>query len=726
MLSSFSTHKGGDKNKRKGDQQGNADTTTRGTFVPAKFHGGLTDKDHVLVEGLKTFEIPFGTPVEPIFEHIRLNQYTKIEPILKGGYDLNKKLFEGGYIAGPVALYWGDSRAAKNLRTNLETRFTAVNRVNDARAIKDTKLPKFTEICKTQIDDVIEDLYGERFNENHQDKANAIMSLFAINANLRTLLINISNQIIRPAQQQGQQPRQQQGQQQGQQQAQQQPAQQQAQQPRQQQRQRGRRGRRGRRGGGDEEYNTVFDDTTLSTFFDASQYGINTSNEKTPGLVTGGRYTGETYPTFYPMNTSEVVNQPAWYEISPKSMNNLTPLQYAIGYGSVDSVRVLIRNGSDFTVSTLDGVSLLDLARSRKSNDFRSESVKTLIKLVLDAYGAAYSDYNSKKMKEDYVNEANISNGKSEQDILNFVYTKTYKALKKGKSTGEVLGEVGDTAKKQGRQDALDGKPEDKTQSESDNKEVRDGYLLGVEIGKAELAGKVDGSKGVKNPRNKFTSSSNSEVREAYLNAFTKEEGASILKGFKDGILGKEKVPPTGIGFLKFDKDFAKSLQFGDIDQNAIDDYEKGYTIGNQKFVNKLKDMIDSAEKDGTIDGRDGKPKYTRKYLIKSKPLLGAVKVPNSNPPQYTDEQYGKEETFEVDYGDLDTSLKTAVDPSIPLDPSISIVPDAQNNITYTAYIQASYNKGYNEGASKKGGNTTYKRKRHGKNRTYKKKLSTK
>jgi hypothetical protein len=952
MLSSIFLHKGGEKQKGKQGQPGQQKQKQKQSsqvFVPAKFHGEITADDHVLVENQKTFEIPFGTPVDPIFEYIRTNQYTKIEPILKQNYDLTKKLFEGGFIPAPIALYCGDTRAAKDLRGEIERTLRAQGLDDTADAIKAKPLKDVIPAIQNEIDTLLENKYGEKFNESPKDKANAIIDV--VISEWRVFL----SDLVTPFMPRQGQPRA--------------PA------------QRGKPARRGRRNGGmrggQGNILDVFKDVSIDSFYEVSDYtnlttkqqeeedagddaekakadaeaaekakadaeaaekanadaeaaekanadaeaaekakadaeaaerlkqqqdadskfGINpfvkvdqdklnpftiseiyeeldqstgadkldkteiklcmgtvinwlktvsdtknikdseikdilsrgvkkndliyclnflnkkgtqdikvTKNSKlisqeavskpqkpvmstTPQLGSvafqkgiketekkieteqkqrdqeqrdidkveasreppayketlasdfstesgielqpikkGGRYSGGTYITFVPLRNEYALAEPTWYEISPKSMNNITPLQYAVGYGSVDSVRVLIRNGADFTVTTLSGISLRDLANARKSNDFRTANVRRLLEYILDAYGAAYSDYNSKKMKESYVDEANLKdNERTEKDLLNFVYTKTYKALKSGKSTTDVLGEVGEAAKKQGKQDALNGNY-DKDQAGSNSKEVRDGYTLGYKLGEAEKAGKADGLSKA-DPRPVYINNPDTDIQNAYKDAYNKAKGSMIYKGFKDGITGKEKSPPTG-GILNFDANFASQLQLNTADQSIVDDYESGYSYGIQLFEKELPTIIGNAENDGRLDGFNGKPKYSTKHIIKSKPVLGAVK---SAGPTYGQKTEGEEERFEVDYGDLELSPNIATKPGIQIDTSkiTGGVPTSGGNTAYGAYIQALYKYGYQAGLldkQKEGGrnNKTYRKKRSTKSKTYKKKLNKK
>jgi hypothetical protein len=95
--------------------------------------------------------------------------------------------------------------------------------------------------------------------------------------------------------------------------------------------------------------------------------------------------------------------------------------------------------------------------------------------------------------------------------------------------------------------------------------------------------------------------------------------------------------------------------------------------------------------------------------------------------------EYGKEkESFEVDYSNLDLASKYAVIPGIRIDSKrFSSVPMAGTNFAYGAYIQMLYKTGFTQGQqdkikSGKGRSKTYRKRRHTKSKTYKKKLSRK
>lgn len=479
------------------------------------------------------------------------------------------------------------------------------------------------------------------------------------------------------------------------------------------------------------DFLNIFQDTypnEYSTFSTAIESLYTPEGVVTGGDMSGGKYVGRRYVTSKPLTTAGLT-EPRWYKIAPKSMNNLTPLQFAVGYGSVDSVRVLIRNGADFTVSTLNGTSLPNIANARKTNDFRAKDVKDLLKYVFAAYGAAANDYGAKKMKDDYVYESNLKEGEQkEKDLLNFVYTKTYKALKKEKSITEVLGEVGEKAKKKGQEDGVDGKKQDPDYTENVSQEVRDGYSLGYKMGQAERRGESDGLSKAE-PTTTYDNNPDTDIRDAYRNAYNKAKGKDVYQGFKDGITGKEKSPSTS-GFLDFDQSLASTLQFNKVDQRVVDDYEAGYSYGIQKFERELKNIIGNAENDGRLDGFNGKEQYSTKYIIKSKPLLGAIKNPGT-PPTYRNRTEGeKQEAFEVNYGELDLDAKYATDANIQINVAkiTAGVPTSGGNTAYGAYIQALYKYGYQAGLDdqeKKGGvkNKTYRKKRSSKSKTYKKKL---
>ena len=879
MLSSFSKEKRrGGKNDNKNDtskkqQKKKGDKKSKvSIFVPAKLHGIINTtpeaRNTIIVKNPDTFEIPFGVPIDSIFEFIQKNEFTKIEPIIKQGYDLNKKLFEGGFVPGRIAIYIGHQKAITELRNNLIDELTSLNFLNILAVFEKISINTLATESRKMFDELIDEEYGETFDNDHRNKANAIMSLddmkvlTGYSTLIRNYFRNNPQQFARQRpQQRPQQPAQQPVQQPAQppvqpparqrpQQPAQQPVQPPAQPPVQPPAQRGRRGRRGRPGGGfrggfeenefleelkklenldvneinfvlkynDSEYGTInkpknkpivtpvpdnfnpfekndnlnpfsiseiYDDLdklsgigkldamdkklclktvtewlkTVKDFKNITDeelndiikrgvkkqdviYCINFLNQNknigirmseesnlTSSVKTGGRYTGQQFRVYYPINTDPIPIHPFWYEISPKSINYLTPLQYAAGYGSVDAVRVLIRSNANFNVSTMDGVSLVDFANSRP-NEIRKNAVVDLLEQVFNAYSAAYSDYNLKKMKENYVDEVEVKEEtknrlRREKDVLNYVYTKYYKALSKGVSAEEVYSEDQEKIKKQAREDAKNNRPENEDYTKEDkqpNKNLRDAYKRGYELGKAELAGTTDGIAGVTHPRNQYyQNTSDSELKSAYVDAFNKAKGIYILKGFTTGITGQEKVVPIeGREFIHFDKQFSDMLKFGYVDQKIKDDFEAGYIVGDRKFVDKIPNIIQNAKQDGEVDGFNGKDRYTKKYIIKEKPLLGAILV-NGQP---TDQTYSKnEEEFPVDYGKLDLTSSFAPIPNVQIPDKYKITPDPINgNLKYNAYIRALYEEGYGEGTLRKvGGSKTYRRKPKSKSKTYRK-----
>lgn len=462
----------------------------------------------------------------------------------------------------------------------------------------------------------------------------------------------------------------------------------------------------------------------------------------TGGAMTGGKYTGARYVTFRPDNMTPTPASPQWYKIPSKNQNSLNLLQFAVGYGSVDSVRLLIRKNANFEESLPGGMSLFDLAKSRKGNDSRTKGVQDLLTYVTKAVSAARKDYGSKEIKDDYVGKSNISdnNEKEEKDVLNYVYSKEYDALKQSKGVESVLGLVEKQAKQQGRQDALDGKAEDESQSKNPSEQIRNAYSTGYNVGKAERIGTIDGNSRVTTPRLYYSDPNTPvEIRDAYTNAYQKAKGAIIYKGFKDGITGKESNPPVS-QFLQFDPKFASDLKFDVVDSAVKEDYEAGYNFGLRIFSTYIQKIIDNgSEQDGRIDGFNGDPMYTKKYIIKEKPLLGGstivdpvTKIASIDPSKAI--TFGKEEEFEVEYDKLSSLPVYRQNTAITLD--VSKVPNVQTvttmggtDVAYGEYIKKLYEFGYNKGQEDKrkqgrGRGKTYRRKRHGKTKTYKKKLS--
>jgi hypothetical protein len=431
----------------------------------------------------------------------------------------------------------------------------------------------------------------------------------------------------------------------------------------------------------------------------------------------GGKYNKSVQykALFLPIENTYSPTQPNWYEIPASSFNNLTSLQYAAGYGSVGSVSVLIRNGADYKATTKDGVSLRDFAQSRP-NEIRKNEVTKLLTAVFIAVDAAFSDVGLKKMKSNYVDEGKVPDeSKKFEDTLNYVYTKEFKSIRKLTTPGSVLSKKEEDAKKKGKEDGRKNSKDD-VYMNSDDDAIKQEYALGFEMGQAEIQGELDGSAEVPTERDSYVTHAKPEVQKAYKEAFLKAKGKYIVKGFEDGIRGKESSPPNGqVSSLGFDPAFSKMIQLGTVDPKIQADYDTGYNIGIDKFANFIPTLIGTSPNsgaaiaDGLIDGKAG-TKFKTTFKLKTKPLLGS-------------NQYGTDETeFDINYGDLDVE-KAYGTVSIPIPKERGIGPNK-----YGAYILSLYEEGYAQGQrnKEKGGSKTYRRKRSGKSKTYKKKLSKK
>ncbi len=456
--------------------------------------------------------------------------------------------------------------------------------------------------------------------------------------------------------------------------------------------------------------------------------------------IKGGAYDPSIkYITFHPLKRPPT-NLKYWVKILPIAINYLTALQFAVGYGNASTVSQLLIYNADFKIVTMNKIPLANIA-SQRPEERQKNLVVELVRDISTAYDNAYFDWNLKQMKKDYVEEVKVKEDtrnklREFKEAINYVYSNTFESIKLQKSSAQVLGVTGSEAKEDGRKDGLKGNL-NKEKADSPNKEIKEGYNLGYKIGQAEAAGTTDGDAGVTSPRNQFYLDPNTpqEIKDAYMKAFQKIKGAIIYDGFKDGITGKEKNPP-GNKFLNFDQKFSELLQLDSIDPVTEDQYSAAYEVGTRLFVRNIQNIINNAEQNGEVDGANGRNMYTTKHIIKEKPLEGGIVMSSVSstgvPPSFTPgtEQYGKEESFDVDYSQLDLTPKYATDPSITLDTKkVPNTPVVGGNTAYGAYIKSLYEYGYNtakENKAKRGkGRTkTYKKKRNSKTKTYKKNLS--
>jgi len=675
-------------------------------YIPPKFFGQRKElqSGNIIIKFPDTFQIPIGVPVNSIFEYIMTDRYEDIERILKlvdkkpkqeRETFLEQKLFEGCYLHRDIALYYGDPKAIKDIQQLIYNFFKGRRMQAQADAIKGISISNFTYDVQDSIEETLEDENGETFDDNLEAKSNAIIEM-DFKKFYNFLGLNLTKTVQNPK----------------------------------------RHENRKQRGGDktDEETKkdieiTLTEDIDELLEFTQPKDLLEQTEDVTKG---GGAYSGKKYTVYLPINTVLNAFQVKWfYKINYSDFNYLTPLQVAAVYGNATSVSQLVGYGSDFKVLTKPlNISLRNFAEKRP-NEKRKNEVTFLLEEITNAYDTANADSNFRKMREDYVNDLKEDKrGRlmPYKETLNKVYTKTYQSLKKGISA------ISSDEKKYrdiGEKDGFEGKEEDITYSDSDNKTTKDSYKLGYQIGKAKAAGTADGQAGVTNPRNQFYTTDPTipeEIKKAYKDAFEKAKGSNVYKGFKDGVTGKEPNPP-GEAFLKFDPDFSSMLQLGKSDQKAIDEYKIAHNLGVQIFYNKIPDLINNARNNGTLDKYDGNKKYTRKDIIKTKPLLGAVlQYPGGNaPPTFSTKTEGEnEESFDVEYDKLDLEPKYAPIPTITIDPDITVPTNPAGDIGYGAYIKILYDMGYEEGKPKSAGSKTYRRSRKSKNKTYKKKLGRK
>jgi hypothetical protein len=277
------------------------------------------------------------------------------------------------------------------------------------------------------------------------------------------------------------------------------------------------------------------------------------------------------------------------------------------------------------------------------------------------------------------------------------------------------LSEEEEKIKKIGIEDGYKEIPEDEnyaSEEKQPNKNYRNAYNLGYQIGKAKKQGERDGANRVREARRDI-GADNDEVRIAYLNAYQIAKGPYILKGFEDGVVGRPRSLLESGSSFNFSPEFSKLIKLGSVNPETESDYDYGYIQGNEEFRKHIPNLLKNAEADGTLDGNEGKPKYNRKFTIKVKPLLG----------RDVDRSIQKDKEYKIDYGklDLEAVYSDLVVPGFP--PPIGVQPGK-----YGAYAEILYNKGYEEAIKRKGTHRskTYRRKNKSKTRTYKKKLSKK
>jgi len=185
MLSSYSLRGGKNKGNQKGQQgqQGNKPKQKKPeqlTYIPPKIFGQRKElqSGNIIVKYPDTFQVPFGVPVDPIFELIEIDSYEEIEKILRRGYDLNKKLFEGCYLYLQIALYYGNIQANKYLQKAIADDIRRIGTpvaTQTADKIEAIEIKNFIIDVQTCIDETLEAENGETFDNDPNTKANAIV-----------------------------------------------------------------------------------------------------------------------------------------------------------------------------------------------------------------------------------------------------------------------------------------------------------------------------------------------------------------------------------------------------------------------------------------------------------------------------------------------------------------------------------------------------------------------
>jgi hypothetical protein len=293
------------------------------------------------------------------------------------------------------------------------------------------------------------------------------------------------------------------------------------------------------------------------------------------------------------------------YSVPPrKHLNKLTPLAYAVGYGSKISIKLLVRENTNFGVF-VDQLSLYRYANTRPFSDPNRNEVVDIMKKLDKAYRDAAQTEGEKFMKENY------AEGEGEDtSFLRETYERWFKAFKEGKTPGQVLRGSLEEAKQKGKKDGLipNQEPDDNfiDPIKQPNTRIREVYMLGFRMGKAEYQGILDGETGNKNNTtftNRLNKENVDEVISTYTNGLVKGENKIKQRGFADAIVGKKQDPYYATSRFGLSPDLTQKLGLNLTSNRIADLYNFGYSYGVRIFSDKLNILIDGARHDGLQDG---------------------------------------------------------------------------------------------------------------------------
>lgn len=311
------------------------------------------------------------------------------------------------------------------------------------------------------------------------------------------------------------------------------------------------------------------------------------------------------------------------YQILPTAINDITPLQFAVGYGSALSVAELVRNNAKFDVQTKNGVQTEYFANVRADDKFKQD-VKTLLEKVRKAYADGYRDAGYTEMNTSYA-----ANEGPNLQTLRYIYEKSFKSKKEGKPVDEVLSQEEEQARKEGLKDGEQGNPENEKYTKSVNVNIQKQYKLGYLMAEARISGIKTGS--MPDALEKDTINEKYfdiqpagksplplEVRNEYFLNYELTKNKAFYQGFQDGVSGRPQNPNLSTN-TKFglSPSFSSAIQLTFSSPLVIQRYNAGFDLGNNILEKEYSYSLDTAAKrDGYQDGLNG-IKYGTKYTLK-------------------------------------------------------------------------------------------------------------
>lgn len=340
---------------------------------------------------------------------------------------------------------------------------------------------------------------------------------------------------------------------------------------------------------------------------------------------------------------------------------NVTPLQFAILCSSVPIINLLIQRGSDYNIVAKNGMTLFDLATTRK-NDADKKEVLQLVNDIEKTVIDAVTDVSKNAPKNE-----NYGQGKN-KDVVKYVYEKEFGDVKFQQQVGKTPVEAQyekfeNDGKKDGyinnifdpkyKQVDEEGRPNRQFTKEQIYR-YKVGYYKGIAKRKAEQDGasnlpadpqytNIETNASLKkniNSENDLT-----DIQKEYTAAYALSKNKDQNKGILDGLRGSpKKAQFTGSKF-GLDDNFSRLIGLNVPYGEKIKDYEQGWNSGISYITDKVRlpTLISSAEYVGHTDGASKNPKYTTKgsYTIDDSTISDKINT----------------EFINIDYGNLDTSI---------------------------------------------------------------------